>query len=288
MQVGLVSQLWRYPVKSMGGERLQRSRLEVFYGIPGDRGWAVWDEEAGELCSAKKRPALLHCVARYREEPQGAATPPILIEPGDGRVIAGEDPRAAADLSDVIGHRLRLCARRPPDDLDHYRRARRIEDPIAAIRLAAELLPDEPVPMDNFDDIAPELFEFATPPGTYFDGYPLHVITTASLAELACRTPGARMDVRRFRPNILVDTGAGTRGFPELDWCGKELRIGTARAQAVAPMIRCAMTTHAQPGLPKEPAIMRTLVRDAKMNFGIGLKITVAGAVGVGDTVEVV
>jgi uncharacterized protein len=288
VQVGLVSQLWRYPVKSMGGERLHRCEIETFYGVAGDRGWALWDEEAGELRSAKKLPALLHCTARYREEPLGARVPPIHIELSDGRVVASEDPRVSACLSDTLGHRLRLCARRPADDLDHYRRAQRIADPAAEIRLASELLPDEPVPIANLDDISPELFEFATPPGTYFDGYQLHVITTASLAELARQTPDAQIDVRRFRPNIVVDSGAGAKGFLEFDWCGKELRIGAARGQVVMPMMRCAMTTHAQRDLPKEPSIMRSLVRDAQMNFGVGVNVTSPGAVRIGDTVEIV
>jgi len=52
--------------------------------------------------------------------------------------------------------------------------------------------------------------------------------------------------------------------------------------------MRCAMTTHAQRDLRKEPAIMRTLVRAAQMNFGIGVTVTNPGAVRVGDTVEVV
>ncbi|MBP1687103.1 MAG: hypothetical protein H6Q33_3246 [Deltaproteobacteria bacterium] len=288
MQVGVVSQIWRYPVKSMGGERLQRCQVEDVFGVAGDRGWALWDEEAGELRSAKQLPGLLHCSARYREEPCGAAVPPMDIELADGRIVASDDPQASAHLSAALGGRLRLCARRPADDLDHYRRARHIEDPIAEIRLSAELLPDEPVPDVNLDDIPPELFEFATPPGTYFDAYQLHVITTASLAELARRTPDARIDVRRFRPNIVVDTGAEVHGFLEFDWCGRELRIGAARGQAVLPMMRCAMTTHAQRDLRKEPAIMRTLVRAAQMNFGIGVTVTNPGAVRVGDTVEVV
>jgi len=204
-----------------GGERLRRCQIETFYGITGDRGWALWDEEVGELRSAKQLPGLLHCTARYREEPQGAAVPSIHIELSDGRIVASEDPRASAYLSDTLGNRLRLCARRPADDLDHYRRARRIEDPTAEIRLASELLPDEPVPDVNLDDIPPELFEFATPPGTYFDGFQLHVITTASLAELARRTPAAQIDVRRFRPNIVVDTGAGRTGSPSSTGAGR-------------------------------------------------------------------
>jgi uncharacterized protein len=286
VQVGSISQLWRYPVKSMAGEPLSRCQVELRFGIPGDRGWALWDEEIGELRSAKKLPALLQCTARYRREPSGAATPPVEIELPDGRIVSSEDPRVSALLSNALNRRLQLCARRPAEDLTHYRRAQKIGDVAAEIRLTSELLPDEPGP--QLDDIPSELLEFATPPGTYFDAFELHVITTASLAELARRAPGAQIDVRRFRPNIVVETSTGTEGFVEINWCGKELRIGTASAQVIMPMMRCAMTTHAQKALCKDPSIMRVLVRHAQMNFGVGLSVTSPGAVKLGDCVEVV
>ncbi len=92
--------------------------------------------------------------------------------------------------------------------------------------------------------------------------------------------------MRRFRPNILVETSAGIEGFTEFDWCGRELRLGQVAGDVVMPMMRCAMTTHAQGDLPKEPAIMRTLVRDAEMNFGAAITVTGAGTVEIGDVVE--
>jgi len=270
----------------MGGERVHRCQVEPFHGVAGDRSWALWDEEAGELRSAKKLPGLLQCAARYRGEPASATVAAIEIELPDGQLVSSDDPHASAVLSGALGCRLRLCARPPAEVLDHYRRAKPIEDVAAEIRLTSELLPEEPVP--PLDDIAPELRQFATPPGTYFDAFALHVLTTASLAELARRVPKAQIDVRRFRPNIVVESAVDTNGFPELDWCGKELRIGAARGQVIMPVMRCAMTTHAQRDLRKEPAIMRTLVREAQMNFGIGVTVTAPGIVCVGDRVEVV
>src|SRR5438046_10423198 len=68
VHLGRVIEIWRYPVKSMGGEELERCALGKL-GVPGDRGWAVRDEAAGEIRGAKKLPALLQLAARYLEEP---------------------------------------------------------------------------------------------------------------------------------------------------------------------------------------------------------------------------
>ncbi len=55
--IGTVKEIWRYPVKSMAGERLQRANVGAL-GIYGDRGWAIRDEKAGEIRNARKLPAL--------------------------------------------------------------------------------------------------------------------------------------------------------------------------------------------------------------------------------------
>ena len=86
---------------------------------------------------------------------------------------------------------------------------------------------DEPLP--DLGVFPPEILEFTSPLGTYFDAFPLHLLTTASLKELARRNPAARFDVRRFRPNILIDTGDAVNGFGEAGWSGKTLTIGDVR-----------------------------------------------------------
>ncbi len=53
------------------------------------------------------------------------------------------------------------------------------------------------------------------------------------------------------------------------------------------PMMRCGMTTHAQQGLPKDPKIMRTLVRDCAMNLGAGVTVHRAGSIRVGDEIRI-
>jgi uncharacterized protein YcbX len=284
MRVGTVLELWRYPVKSMRGERLEVCRVERRVGIPGDRSWALRDQRAGEIRGAKKIPQLLELAARALEEPVGETVPRIEIELPDGRVVTSDDPKVSDLISQAVGREVTLEARRPATDLDHYRRARRIDDVEAEFRAASELLPEEAVP--EFGEFAPEVLEFVSPPGTYFDSFELHLLTDASLAEFSRRAPGTRIDARRFRPNLVVETRGAAAGFPEFEWCGRRLRIGDLTLEVVRPTIRCGMTTHAQADLPKEPDIMRALVRETGMTLGVGAAVVTAGVLRLGDPIE--
>jgi uncharacterized protein YcbX len=67
-----------------------------------------------------------------------------------------------------------------------------------------------------------ELARYATPVGALYDAYPILLLTRASLRALAERSPGSRFDVRRFRPNVLIDRDGAE--FAEFGWCGGQLR----------------------------------------------------------------
>ncbi len=284
--VGTVRELWRYPVKSMGGEALERTTLGSA-GLPGDRGWAVRDEAAGEIRGGKKLPRLMLCRARYLHEPDGATTPPAEITLPDGETVTTGDAGIAARLSMLLGRSVTLWSLRPADDRDHYRRGLPDKpDLIDELRDIFGRLPDEPLP--DLSVFPPEIMEFTSPLGTYFDAFPLHVLTTASLATLAADAPAERFDRRRFRPNVLIETGPELRGLVEAGWASRELRIGEAVASLQVPTARCSMITQPQPGLPHDPQALRTVVRAADQNLGIYATITTAGTVRVGDAVELV
>lgn len=68
MIIGMVGEVWRYPVKSMGGERLDDCAVGTA-GLLGDRGWAVHDDVAGEIRGERHLPLLLPYAARYWEPP---------------------------------------------------------------------------------------------------------------------------------------------------------------------------------------------------------------------------
>src|SRR6266446_167515 len=103
------------------------------------------------------------------------------------------------------------------------------------------------------------------PEGSFFDLFPLSVLTTATLAELTDLEPESRFDPRRFRMNVIVDTPA--RGFVENDWLGRTLAIGDDVQLAVAlPDPRCVMPSLAQEDLPKDSRVLKALARHNRID----------------------
>jgi uncharacterized protein len=282
MKLGRVLEIWRYPVKSMGGEQLRRATVGE-NGIPGDRGWAVRDENVGEIRGAKKLPQLLLCDARYLEEPVEAHIPPTMITFPDGTRARSNAPEAADRLTELLGRRVTLWPLRPPTDLDHYRRGRPDHDDIETeLRDVFGRLADEPLP--DLSIFPQELFMYTSMPGTYFDALPLHLLTTASLRSLAGAHPASSFDRRRFRPNVLIDADA--EGLVEAAWCGRTLRVGGATVKVEMGTARCSMTTQPQRDLAKDPAVLRTIVRHAEQNVGVYANVVTPGPIAVGDSVE--
>ena len=282
--VARIVEIWRYPVKSMGGETLASAALGSL-GIAGDRGWALRDERAGEIRGAKKMPVLMRCQARYDEEPSGARVPAATMTLPDGSQLRTTDADVNARLSALVDRAVTLWPRQPPEQREHYRRGLPDNpDFETELRQVLGRLPDEPLP--DFSGLPAELFEFTSPLGTYFDAFPLHMLTTASLRALAARNPSAQFDRRRFRPNLLVEPLGDASGLLENAWCGRRLRIGGAVLSIAIPTMRCSMTTHAVGELEKDPSVLRTIVHDADQNLGVYATVQEPGAVAVGDEIE--
>jgi uncharacterized protein YcbX len=194
-----VSALFRYPVKSMAGERLESLTLGP-RGVHGDRAWAVRDEERGGIRGGKRFPELMQCAARYDAEPPAEGTIPAVVTLPDGTELGIDDPAAARALSVLVGSPLTVWPLLPPDQLDHYRRgAPVLDDMEAEFRRIFGRTADEPLPdLTRFPEF---LMEFESPPGTYFDAFPLLVMTTESLDQLnapdrdrqRCAVPGTRL-----------------------------------------------------------------------------------------------
>jgi uncharacterized protein YcbX len=299
--IGVLREIWRHPVKSLGGESIGETAIARRFGVAGDRAWAIRDLGAGEIRGAKKIPELMMLTARYVEAPSERDSAAVEIDFGDGRLVRSDDPAVAERLTQRLGRAVSLCRRMPADDTAHYRRARPLTDPEAEIREASGLLPGEAVPAvaEAPVDFSP-LASYVTPPGTYFDFFDLHLLSTGSLEQFAARVPGASVEARRFRPNLVVElesprpdevpgaAGAGpVADWPELAWVGRVMAIGELRFEITMPMMRCGMTTHAQPGLPREPRIMRTLARDCGLNLGAGVTVLQGGRVKPGDTIRI-
>lgn len=249
-QVGTVAEVWRYPVKSMQGERVDRMEVAPG-GAPGDRVLAVVDPAAGKVLSAKRYAPLLEASARLDAGGEVVVTLP------DGREHAASDPGVHAALSAWLDKEVRLEA--PPAE--------------------------GALPMEMYSGMWNEdtpLFDWAGPPGTWLDMADAHWLTTASLAAAAELHPDGDWDVRRFRPTALFEV-AGP-GFAEDPWT--EIEVGGARSEILMPTMRCSMPSRAQPGLDRDPGIAATLRDGHDNNLGLYAKIVTAGAIAVGDAVR--
>ena len=112
---------------------------------------------------------------------------------------------------------------------------------------------------------------------------PIHLLTTASLAELKALHPEGNPDPRRFRPNILVDMQRVAGRFPETEWVGRKVAIGELELTVTEACRRCGFTIIAQEGIEEDPDILRTLVKKNAHNLGVYCAVTRTGTVRVGD-----
>jgi len=281
--VGKISEIWRYPVKSMQGESLKQCTISSL-GVLGDRGWALRDEKSGEIKGAKKFPTLMQVQARYLTEPNSDEIIPADIVFPNGQKTSCDAPDINEQLSDYLAAEVSLFPRFPADDLEHYRHRIALSEPELRSMLARE--PDEQLPDLSImpPELIAEITEFTSPRGTYFDAYPIHLLTTSWLAMLSETNPNSRFETVRFRPNFVIE--GAPQGLAELDWCGKRLKIGEAEFDCDAPTVRCGMTTRATGDVPDDKKVLRTIVRESNQNVGAYAIVNKNGLVKLGDSVE--
>jgi hypothetical protein len=262
--VGTVRTLWRFPVKSMLGEELDEVDLSKG-GIVGDRGYAIKDRETGKIASAKNPklwPNLLGCRAAFVEPPRdGHELPPARIELADGKSVRSDAADVDAVLSRFFGRDVELTAaalggytidQYHPDEENYDPEGHR--DAVVEARLGAAFFNDQGVAS-------------AVAADSFFDLFPLSVVTTSTLDELGEREPQSHFDPRRFRMNVIVETPAS--GFVENDWVGHSLAMGEdVRIGVALPDPRCVMPSLAQEELPKDPRILKALVRHNRLDVG--------------------
>ena len=240
----VVTQLWRYPVKSMQGTPVDSITIDE-RGIEGDRAWGVVDPAAGRVLSAKRWPALL--LASATTAADGAVT----ITLPDGSTHAAGDPGTDAAVSAWLDHEVRVQQPPPGDGLPFENQ------------------------VDAADD-ASDTYEWPTPAGSFVDLAAVHVLTTASLGS---------EDVRRFRPNVLVEVDGD--GYVEDGWVGSTVQLG--ETVVVAPFMRtgrCTMITKPQPGLDRDVVLATRLNAEHGLHLGVYCGVTSGGTVRVGDRVS--
>ena len=259
--VGSVVTLWRYPVKSMLGEELNASDV-TDRGLLGDRGHALVDSADGKVASAKN-PRKWPRMFEFRAVLEPDASLRITLP--DGNVVTSVQADHDERLSQALDRPVTLQA----------------AESGRGVGTAEEYWPD----MDGLD-YRDAVTDFDLPQGTYFDSAAVHVLTTATLDQLSEFAPRSRFEVRRFRPNIVVDTADDGSGFAEDAWIGHTIRIGDqVRLRITGPCPRCVMTTLAQADLPKDSNVLRTAAQHNGVNVGVYAAVAHGGKIRRGDPV---
>jgi uncharacterized protein YcbX len=284
-KVGEIREIWRFPVKSMQGSKIDSCAVSKT-GVLGDRRWAMRDEQRQEIQWGKLHPALMLCSARYREEPTGDEIQQVDVTFPDGETIGSADDRIHRKLTELVGREAALWPVQPADNADFYKRYK--PDEGVFMEEMAEVFAREPgEPMPDMSLFPEAIMDYVSVPGTFFDNEELNLVTTASIAYMNSMNPQANWDIRRFRPNFFVETIDGLQGLVENDWAGKTLKIGSATLKITMPTPRCGMTVRPQGELEYDKTILRTIVKEADQNLGVGAHCLEAGEIRVGDTVEV-
>ncbi len=233
----------------MAGEQMQEAGISDL-GIEGDRRLAVMDAKSGVSLSAKRYPQLLHCNARVEH---GG----VLVTLQDGSEYAFNDPLLAESLSELFHREVVIKPLQQGEKVRH-----------------------------EFPGSGNKTYIHEPGIEAFFDGSPLHLITTATMRKLSQLQPESSFDVPRFRPNIVVASEDGD--FMENQWVGKKLIIGACTLQATAKKPRCVMTTLPQKDLDRDKMVLVTIGRHNSGNAGIDLKPMETGIIRVNDEVKVV
>jgi uncharacterized protein YcbX len=265
--------LWRFPVKSMRGEKLEQAEVDG-YGLVGDRAYALVDADTGKVVSAKSVrlfPDLLDCAATFVEPPRsGQEVPPVQIVLPNRASVTSDSGEVDRVLSAYFGRAVTL-ARTAPEDftIDQYHPDVEGVDPqgyrdtVVEQKLGAAFFAEAGLTSP-------------VPTGSFFDLFPVSVLTTATLERLRELRPESRFDQRRFRMNVIVDSPE--TGFVENNWVGHQLLLGDAVRLSVAlPDPRCVMTTLGQDDLPKDTDVLRTLTQHNRIQVGPGGEYPCAG-----------
>jgi uncharacterized protein len=224
-----LAEIWRYPVSTLGGERLDETDL-VSTGIAGDRLYGIYDTMTGEASAP-------HRTKRWRKAPE------VLARLNGERLEFSLDRRDwIADAADMLSRHLGF--------------------PVSLRPYAGEN--------------AKKLYEPS----------PIHLVTTASLRALARIIPDSILDVRRFRPSLVVDI-PGADEFAEQGWLGRQIRVGKTMLRATEPCVRCPFTSLAQgPDVPFDKNVHGAITQKADSHLGIYCDVVTPGSIRVGDPVE--
>lgn len=256
-----VASLHIYPIKSLGGFKVNEARL-TDRGFEHDRRWMLVNE-GGRFISQREAAAMacLHCSPLengFR-----------VTDTRDGDTIELPWVINEGEVTNVTVWDDELIALRAPVEVSAWF-CRKLN-----IHASLAFMPDA-----VRRNVNPTYAQGLT---ALTDGFPYLIISQASLDDLNARM-AQPLPMDRFRPNVVISGGGP---FQEDAW--KELAIGDARFSLVKPCVRCAITTTDQHTGERGKEPLRTLAtyrrRDNGVDFGMNAMAVNGSVVCVGDLV---
>ncbi len=243
-----IAAIYRYPVKGLSPEPLQRVALKAGEGLPQDRRFAIahgstrfdsgapaWMPKTNFLMLARNER-----LARLKTSFDDATG--VLTIQRDGKTVA------SGNLQEIGGRTV-------------------IEQFFAAY-------------MGSEARGAPKIVEA---PGHMFSDTPPKVVSIIGLDSVRDleRVVRAPVDPRRFRANVYVQGG---RSWQEFDWIGKEIRLGAVRLRGVKRIVRCAATNVDPESGQRDLNIPLSLQQGFQhADTGIYAEVVYGGVVAIGD-----
>lgn len=235
IEIGHVEAIYRYPVKSMAGEKLEAAELG-WHGLEGDRRLAfrrIEDCSGFPWLSAGKLPELILFAPQREDGAPGDLPTHVRTPDGEEMPVFGED------LAAEVG--------------------RRHGAPVQMMQLKHGI----------------------------FDEASVSVIALDTMSEIG-RLAGRSLDVRRFRPNVVVRL-LRPAPFQEDEWVGGVLSFGEGDdAPAIAVTmrdVRCSMLCLDPDSASSAPEVLKAVVREHENTAGIYGTVTRIGRLAVGQTI---
>jgi len=259
--VGTIESLWRYPVKSMGGETLAESFIG-FSGVYGDRCYAFKNSAARKgfpylSATVQQQMLLYHPKFRY---PERASKPPNLIEAmsiAPGVTPANAEPEDM--MLDVVTPSGTVVAIDDPALIEMLGEGLRGENHLTLVRSDRALT----------------------------DCRPVSLISLQTVRQVEAES-GIPLDKRRFRANVYLDL-ASDYGFAEDELVGRCLRIGSSAVIMVLERDpRCKMISLDPDTGEHNSEILRKVAQAHGAFAGVYCAVLVEGIITKGDSIEVV
>lgn len=262
----ILSEIWVYPVKSLGGIRLTKALTEE-RGLQYDRRWMIIDDENVFITQRVHQKMALIDVALLEE-----GLKIFLRANPDDFVLVPYKPVTALPVTVRVWDDTTEAVT-VSDDADTWL-SRQL-----GLNLRLVVMPD------STERKADPRYAQHNENVSFADGFPYLVISQASLDDLNGRL-AEPIEMRRFRPNFVV---SGTEPFAEDQW--KQITIGDLRFEVVKPCARCVLTTIDPTTAEKGAEPLKTLAtyrrNGNKILFGQNVTVQDFGELKVGDRVVI-